>query len=106
MLATLAARAGFDVDSVADGQMALTMWQARPADIVLLDAQLPGIDGWTVCQKIKSGNNPRPVIILTAFASDDARARTIRAGADQYVTKPFHAATLLELMEHLLSHAG
>jgi len=79
------------------------MWRTQPADIVLLDAHLPGMDGWAVCESIKKGTQPRPVIMLTAFASDDARARSIRAGADQYVTKPFRTEALLALMEHLLN---
>lgn len=101
MLASLVAKAGFTVDSVADGDMALTLMRAHPPDIVLLDAHLPGMDGWRVCETIKARGST-PVVMLTAFASDEAHARTVQAGADEFVPKPFRADHLLSLMRNLL----
>lgn len=104
MLSALVAQAGFDADAVADGPMALTMLDARPPDLVLLDAHLPGVDGWEVCRQIKArdAHKHTPVIMLTAYATDDARSRSLDAGADVFIPKPFRAQPLLELIDNLL----
>jgi DNA-binding response OmpR family regulator len=105
LLSTIAAQTGYDVDAVADGDMALLTLRARPPDLVLLDAYLPGQDGFQVCRSIKG--NPAtqrtPVIILTAFSSVEAREMSLEAGADEFVSKPFRAEVLVELMEQLLA---
>jgi two-component system, cell cycle response regulator len=104
LLSALVARAGFEVDAVADGDMALATIQSRPPDLVLLDAYLPRLDGFEVCATIKK--NPltmhTPVVMLTAFASPEARARSAEAGADEFVEKPFRSDALLELITQLL----
>jgi DNA-binding response OmpR family regulator len=104
LLSALVARAGFDADAVADGDMAVTTIQSRPPDLVLLDAYLPRCDGFQVCSAIKK--NPvtmhTPVVMLTAFASPEARARGIEVGADEFVEKPFRSEALLDLIRQLL----
>ena len=104
VLSTIMARAGFDVDAVADGDMALTMIETRPPDLVLLDAYLPRRDGFQVCSRIKNNHTTQhtPVVMLTAFASPEARARGMAAGADEFVEKPFRTEALLELVTQLL----
>ncbi|MBI5510469.1 MAG: response regulator [Deltaproteobacteria bacterium] len=104
LLSTLVAKAGFDVDAVADGDMALATIQTRPPDLVLLDAFLPRRDGFQVCSSIKSdpATHHTPVVMLTAFASPDARSRSMAAGADEFVEKPFRADVLLELITQLM----
>jgi DNA-binding response OmpR family regulator len=105
MLSSLVARAGFRVDAVADGEMALSLFGTQPPDLVLLDAHLPRVDGWEVCRAIKADEATAhtPVIMLTAFSSADARERSLAAGADEYVEKPFRADALLEMIEQLLA---
>ncbi|MEE8408731.1 MAG: response regulator [Myxococcota bacterium] len=105
VLSALMARAGFSVDAVADGEMALNLMRTQPPDLVLLDAHLPRTDGWEVCRTIKDTpeTTHTPVVMLTAFASGDARSRSLEAGADEFVAKPFRADALLELVEQLLT---
>ncbi len=104
LLSAIVAKAGFDVDAVADGDMALALIQSRAPDLVLLDAYLPRCDGFTVCRSIKG--NPAtarlPVIMLTAFSAGDARNQCLSAGADEFVPKPFRAEALVEMMRQLL----
>lgn len=105
VLASLVARAGFQVDAVADGEMALSLLGAQPPDIVLLDIQLPRLDGWEVCRAIKAteATAHTPVVMLTAFPSADARERSLAAGADEYVEKPYRAESLLGIIEQLIT---
>lgn len=84
---------GFEVLAAADGDAAFPLLQH--ADLVLLDAMLPGRDGWSICREIKSEINPLlPVIMVTARTAPDDVVRTFEAGADDYVAKPFHVAEL------------
>ncbi len=101
LLSAFMARAGFRVDAVADGTMALTMVQAQPPDAVLLDAHLPRLDGYSVCKAIKARPVGPVVVMVTAFGGEDARGRALAAGADEFVEKPFRHEKLLEVVERL-----
>jgi len=84
---------GFQVVTVARGEEGFRF--LGEVDLVLLDAMLPGRDGWSICREIKSGADPLfPVIMVTARTSPDDVVRTFEAGADDYVAKPFHVAEL------------
>lgn len=84
---------GFDVVAVARGEEAFRF--LAEVDLVLLDAMLPGRDGWSICREIKSGvDSLFPVIMVTARTSTEDVVRTFEAGADDYVAKPFHVAEL------------
>lgn len=102
-LSTFMAQAGYRVDAVADGNMALTLMQSQPPDLVLLDAQIPRLDGFTVCRAIKA--NPRcgrtPVVMLSAETGDELRERSRAAGADEAVEKPIQFEHLLEVIDRL-----
>ncbi len=104
LLSTVAARAGFDVDAVADGEMALLTIRARPPDLVLLDACLPQRDGFDICRTIKDtpATKHTPVVILTAFSTPDARERSLAAGADEFVAKPFRNEAILDIITQLM----
>ena len=105
LLSTIVAQAGYNVDAVADGEMALATIRSRPPDLVLLDAYLPVRDGFAVCRTIKQdpATTHTPVIMLTAFSSMEARDRGLAAGADEFVTKPFRAEALVTLMQQLIA---
>jgi putative two-component system response regulator len=82
---------GYSVEVAADGESALeTIARARP-DVVLLDVQLPGVDGFVVCQSIKQNPATRllPVVLVTGMGAREHRLAGIRAGADEFLTKPF-----------------
>ena len=84
---------GFRVLTAAIGEEAFP--QLADADLVLLDAMLPGRDGWSICREIKERIDPLlPVIMVTARTAPDDVVRTFDAGADDYVAKPFHVAEL------------
>ncbi len=84
---------GFQVVTVARGEEGFRF--LGEVDLVLLDAMLPGRDGWSICREIKAGPDPLfPVIMVTARTSPDDVVRTFEAGADDYVAKPFHVAEL------------
>lgn len=92
---------GFRVISVARGEEAFAF--LSEVELVLLDAMLPGRDGWTICREIKDQHDPLlPVIMVTARTSPDDVVRTFAAGADDYVAKPFHVAELTARIESRL----
>jgi DNA-binding response OmpR family regulator len=84
---------GFTVITASDGQEALRRWRADRPDIVLLDLGLPEIDGIQVCRTIRR-HGDTPVIILTEHADEDHIVHGFRAGADDFVTKPFSSRQL------------
>ncbi len=92
---------GFRVVPVARGEEAFRF--LGEVDLVLLDAMLPGRDGWSICREIKEQHDPLlPVIMVTARTAPDDVVRTFAAGADDYVAKPFHVAELTARIESRL----
>lgn len=92
---------GFEVVAVARGEEAFSF--LPEVDLVLLDAMLPGRDGWSICKEIKSEYDSLfPVIMVTARTSPDDVVRTFQAGADDYIAKPFHVAELTARIESRL----
>jgi CheY-like chemotaxis protein len=75
----------------------------REVELVLLDAMLPGRDGWSICREIKDHHDAMlPIIMVTARTAPDDVVRTFAAGADDYVAKPFHVAELTARIESRL----
>jgi DNA-binding response OmpR family regulator len=97
---------GYDVGEAADGESALEQLGAEPADLLVLDLMLPGIDGLEVCQRIRAGGDDLPVIMLTALGSETDRVVGLEHGADDYVTKPFSPRELVLRVESVLRRAG
>jgi DNA-binding response OmpR family regulator len=94
-------RADLEVLETRDGSEGLrTLYSERP-DLVLLDVTLPELDGWQVLERIRELSDV-PVLMLTAHASEMEKVRGLKAGADDYVTKPFGAQELLARIEALL----
>jgi DNA-binding response OmpR family regulator len=91
-------RAGHDVIEAPDGNDALKRFYADKPDLVILDVQMPGLDGWGVLDRIRELSDV-PVIMLTARAEELDKVRGLRAGADDYVTKPFGRQELLARVE-------
>lgn len=93
MLTDVLEAQGFDVIAVANGEE--TFPYLDSVDLVLLDALLPGRDGWEICREIKNVHDPLlPVIMVTARTQPEDVVRTFAAGADDYVAKPFEVAEL------------
>ena len=92
---------GFRVISVARGEEAFSF--LNEVELVLLDAMLPGRDGWEICREIKSRHDSLlPVIMVTARTAPEDVVRTFSVGADDYVAKPFHVAELTARIESRL----
>ncbi len=101
LLTDLLEAQGFRVVSVARGEEAPS-W-VGVVDLVLLDAMLPGRDGWAICRELKERYDPLlPVIMVTARTTPEDVVRTFEAGADDYIAKPFHAAELTARIESRL----
>jgi DNA-binding response OmpR family regulator len=92
---------GYQVITANCGESAVAAFEQHLPDLVLLDVMMPGIDGYIVCQRIRSVSHV-PIIMLTAMGSDDEKVRGLDAGADDYVTKPFSLEVLLARIRAVL----
>lgn len=93
--------AGHEVDAVGDGESAVREGTAQPFDMVVLDVMLPRLDGIEVCRRLRTARPALPVLMLTAKGSESDKVAGLRAGADDYVTKPFGARELLARVDAL-----
>ena len=97
---------GYEVDSAADGTTGLEKALAGGHHLVILDIMLPGVDGWTVCNRIREVDRGLPIIMLTAKTSEEDIIRGLALGADDYVAKPFSLRQLLARVEAVLRRSG
>ncbi|KPJ87092.1 MAG: transcriptional regulator [Spirochaetes bacterium DG_61] len=95
-------QAGYVADHVSDGEEALLMAQANPYDVAVIDIMLPKMDGLTLIEILRKQRINMPVLILSAKRSVDDRIRGLKAGGDDYVTKPFSFSELLVRIQALL----
>lgn len=98
--------AGYAVDWVSSGLTALSAMSSQVYDQVLLDLGLPGRDGLSVLESIRSQDNPVPLLIITARDSLEDRLRGLDGGADDYLLKPFEMAELLARMRAVMRRKG
>ena len=96
---------GYQIVIALDGMQAVTLAEAERPDLILMDMQLPVMDGWEATRRIKAAPATRsvPVVALTAYAMDDERQRCLEAGCDDYETKPLVFPRLLRKLRSLLS---
>lgn len=97
--------AGHDVVEAADGADALGAMRSDPADLVVLDLMMPGIDGLEVCRRLRAAGDV-PIIMLTALGAEVDRVVGLESGADDYVTKPFSPRELVLRVDALLRRVG
>jgi two-component system response regulator MprA len=93
---------GYDVVPVASGGEALEALALTPPDALILDLQLPDLDGLQVCRRMRAAGDDTPVLMLTARQAVDDRVAGLDAGADDYLVKPFALAELLARLRALL----
>ena len=108
MLSRRLQRKGFLVEMAVDGQLGLDAARRELPDLVLLDMDLPVVDGWEVARRLKADERTRavPIIALTAHAMVGDRDRALDAGCDDYDTKPVEFTRLLEKIQTLLATGG
>ena len=92
---------GHDVEVAGDGNEALRRARERAFDLVVLDIMLPGVDGITVCRRLRSTGS-LPILLLTALGGTEERVRGLDSGADDYLVKPFAYEELLARVRALL----
>jgi DNA-binding response OmpR family regulator len=96
---------GHEVAEAGDGEDALRTMRDQPADLVVLDLMLPGIDGLEVCRRLRDKSDV-PVIMLTALGGETDRVVGLEHGADDYVTKPFSPRELVLRVDSVLRRLG
>ena len=91
-----------------DGASALQLARQASPDLALLDVRMPGIDGVEVCRRMRASPEcaHTRIVMLTAVAQAEDRARALEAGADEYLTKPFSPLALLALVRSLVREAN
>jgi DNA-binding response OmpR family regulator len=102
-------REGFQVIQASDGENALRRWAAEQPDIIILDVNLPKtvplMDGFAVCRRIRESSDT-PIILLTVREDEDDIVYGLKAGADDYILKPFSPRQLVARVEAVLRRAG
>jgi two-component system, cell cycle response regulator DivK len=95
---------GYNVDEAETGHDALAKLRANRPDLILLDMQLPGMDGFTLAAMLKSDAHTRaiPLVAVTAYAMKGDAERILAAGCDAYLRKPIDDAELIEVIERCL----
>ena len=105
-LAELLRRQGYTVDVSSDGVSGYDNAVTDIYDLILLDAMLPGMDGFTLLRELRGGGSSLPVLMLTARSELSDRVRGLDCGADYYLTKPFEPDELLACIRSLLRRGG
>jgi len=105
LLSTMLTEQGYEVRSVINGAMALMGVQAEPPDLILLDINMPQMNGYEVCQQLKSGDRTReiPVIFISALEDVLDKVKAFAVGGVDYITKPFHVEEVLARIENQLT---
>ena len=96
----------YDVELAEDGEQALDRLAERPADAVILDVMMPGIDGLEVCRRMRAAGDKTPILMLTARDAIDDRVIGLDVGADDYLIKPFALRELQARLRALLRRSG
>jgi len=93
---------GYDVKSAEDGLAAKKLLSNQNFDLLILDLMLPDINGLELCREIRHADNHTPILMLTALGDVENKVSGLKAGADDYLVKPFHFSELLARIEALL----
>ena len=95
---------GYEIVKAANGEEALGKLSGNQIDLILLDVMMPGMNGYEVCKKVKSdsGNAFLPIVMLTALDNMEAKIEGLKAGADDFLNKPFQKIELVARVNNLL----
>ncbi|MDV6030190.1 MAG: response regulator [Phycisphaera sp. RhM] len=95
-------RKGFEVTCANGGKEAVEEYSSNTPDLILMDMNMPELDGWEATSQIRAKGGTVPIVALTAHAMNGDRERALEAGCTDYHTKPIEMDKLLELIEQLL----
>jgi DNA-binding response OmpR family regulator len=98
-------REGFEIIQAYDGASAIRCWREEQPDLIVLDVNMPEMDGFTVCQEIRKQSNT-PIILLTVRGEEDDIVQGLDLGADDYIVKPFSPRQLVARTRAVLRRAG
>jgi DNA-binding response OmpR family regulator len=101
LVCELLARAGYEVSEAPNGREALRLLYDERPDLIVLDVSMPELDGWATLERVREVSSV-PVVMLSALGAELEKVRALRAGADDYVTKPFGRQELLARIESVL----
>ncbi len=93
---------GYNVEAAYDGNAGRKLFETHHFDLIILDINLPGMNGYDLCKKIRNRNPQIPIVMLTALSTTDDKIEGFDAGADDYVVKPFDFKELLVRIRALL----
>ncbi|MEL7059568.1 MAG: response regulator transcription factor [Acidobacteriota bacterium] len=99
-------RKGHEVRLEGDGERALELARTGGWDLIVLDVQLPRLDGFQICQRLRAEGDTVPILVLTARDQPDDVVYGLKTGADDYMVKPFDLAEFLARVESLLRRTG
>jgi two-component system response regulator RegX3 len=97
---------GYEARGAADGRQGLKSGLAEQFDLILLDVMLPGIDGFKICQAVRQKKPNQGIILITAKGSEDDIVTGFKAGADDYIPKPFSLREVMVRIEAVLRRSG
>jgi DNA-binding response OmpR family regulator len=97
---------GYSADGSADGGRGLTAALGNDYDLILLDVMLPTLDGFSICRQVRAKKPGQAIVMITAKGSEDDIVAGFKAGADDYVAKPFSLRELMVRVEAVLRRAG
>ena len=103
MLSLLLGKEGFNVQVVYNGEMALRMMRSQVPDVMLLDFKMPGMDGMEVLRRVKEIDPDLPVVMITAYAEIHGAVEAIKAGAHDYLAKPFDNHEVIRVIYRALA---
>ncbi len=106
LLAFTLRREGFQVVLAHDGETAVQRWQAERPEVIFLDVNLPGRDGFSVCRHIRQTDNQTLIFMLTVRNEDDDVVQGLEVGADDYIQKPFSPRQLVARLHAVLRRTG
>lgn len=93
---------GYGVTTAADGESARSLFKQQQFDLLIVDVMLPDTNGVELCRQVRETNSDIPILILTALNQVHDKVSGLKAGADDYLVKPFHFSELLARIEALL----
>lgn len=105
-ISTVISKEGLKSESAFDGQMALKFFSNNEFDLIVLDVNLPKINGMDLCRKFREVNPTIPILIITAFSDIDTKMEAFDIGADDYLVKPFHLKELAAKIKVFIKRAS